>query len=219
MTDLASLLEQSFSQMMRGVHTALPGVITSYSNGQASVKPQLSRRLTNGETEELPVLNDVPVIWPRSGGASMTFPVKAGDSCLLIFVERSMDEFKGNGSLTAPEDSRQHALSDAVALMGFAHFGGGSTSDGVEIKLGSSTFTLRDGSVEVDAPAVTIKAPNVAIEGNVSVTGSFSSSGGMTVAGSLAVNGASVTHDGVNIGSDHRHGGVEGGNNRTDGPE
>lgn len=219
MNDLASLLEQSFRQMLQSVHTAMPGQVESYSGGRASVKPLISRQLDTGEVEELPVLNDVPIIWPRSGGASMTFPVKPGDKCLLIFVERSLDEFKSNGSMVAPQDPRTHSISDAVALMGFAHFDGGSSGDTVEIKMGSTTINIGDGDVKIDAPSVSIKSPSVAIDGNVSVTGDFSASGGMTVDGSLAVQGGSLTHRGTNVGDDHEHGGVERGGSKTDGPE
>lgn len=222
MSDLRELLEASFSQQSRGLHTALPGRIESYDAGsqKASVKPLLSRSLDTGETEELPVVNDVPVIWPRSGGASMTFPVSRGDGCLLIFIERSTDEFKTRGGVQAPADKRNHSLSDAVALMGFVHFGGGGgSSDAVEIKMDGAVVQIKGNEVSIDAPQVAITAPNVQITGNVSVTGDFSASGGMVVEGSLDVNGAHVNHNGTNIGDDHVHGGIERGGSNTDGPE
>ena len=233
MTDLTGLLELAFRKQMRGFHTSLPGQITSYdaSTQKATVKPLLSRKLRTGEEEVLPIIEDVPVIWPRSGGASMTFPVESGDGCLLIFTDRSLDEWKQDGGVVAPGDPRQHALSDAVALMGFVHFGGGGGPDkAVEIKMGDTTITLEGGTATIKAPSVTIDAPNtevrgnMAVAGNVSVTGNFSGSGGLDVqgsgviAGSLAV-GGSVSNAGVNIGNDHVHGGVESGGSTTDGPE
>lgn len=222
MTDLAPLLAQSFAQQQRGVHTAMPGVIQSYDAGaqRASVKPALSRNLSDGEVEELPILEDVPVIWPRSGGASMTFPIKSGDGCLLIFMERSIDEFKGKGGDVTPADPRQHALSDAVALMGFVHFGGGGgPDDAVEIKMGDTTVTVKDGEAIIKAPSVTIDAPETTVQGNMTVQGSISGQGGMSVQGSLAVDGGALTHNGTNVGDDHVHGGVEPGSAKTDGPE
>ena len=118
-----------------------------------------------------------------------------------------------------PDDPRYLDLSDAVAIMGLVDHSGGGGSDGVEIKLGGSTFTLEDGQVTLDAPAVTIKAPNTTVQGNLTVSGSLSGQGGMQVQGSLDVTGGSVTNNGVDIGSTHVHGGIERGGSRTDGPE
>ncbi len=235
MTDLAALLEQSYRNQQRGVHTAMPGLIRAYDAGQqrASVQPALPRNLSTGEVESLPVLEDVPVIWPRSGGAHMTFPVKEGDGCLLVFTERSLDEWKAKGGSDAPLDPRQHALSDAVALMGFVHFGGGGgPADAIEIHLGSCTITIDEGSVVVAAPSVMVNASTVAVNansvsvdapessftGNVSIAGNLGVVGDMNSQGPLNITGPSVTHNGKNVGASHTHGGVETGGGSTGAP-
>ncbi|PZQ49761.1 MAG: phage baseplate protein [Rhodovulum sulfidophilum] len=227
--DLAALLEQSYRNQQRGVHTALPGVIRAYDAAQqrASVQPALSRNLSTGAVEALPVLEDVPVIWPRSGGAHMTFPVKEGDGCLLIFTERSLDEWKARGGAgEAPLDPRQHALSDAVALMGFVHFGGGGgPGDAIEIHLGSCTITIGEGSVTVDAPSVTVNANSVEVNapesqfnGNVAISGNLGVVGDMNSRGPLNITGPSVSHNGKNIGANHTHSGVQTGGGSTGAP-
>jgi hypothetical protein len=61
---------------------------------------------------------DVPVIFPRGGGCTLTFPVKAGDECLLIFADRCIDFWWQNGGVQKPVDLRMHDLSDAFAIVG-----------------------------------------------------------------------------------------------------
>lgn len=221
MSNLREVLSQSFQQQAQNLNFAAVGRIVSYDAGsqRASVQPSVPRLLSNGESEGMPVLEDVPVLWPRAGGASITFPVRAGDGCLIIFLDRSIDEWK-TGKSEAPTDPRQHALSDAIAIMGLVDFnGGGGSGEAVEIKMGGTTITIDGSTANITAPSVTIDAPQVSMTGTLSVSGGVSAGGAMTIDGSLSVLGGSVEHQGVNIGSDHRHGGVESGGNRTDGPE
>ena len=70
--------------------------------------------------KDYPPLIDVPVIFP--GG--LTFPVKKGDSCTLLFIDRDMDNWVYAGQSTPPETPRLHSFTDAVALMGLRPFSG-----------------------------------------------------------------------------------------------
>lgn len=143
----------------------------------------------------------------------MTFPVKPGDGCLLIFAERSLDEWKDGGGEVTPNDPRAMDLSDAVALMGFVHFGGGGgPSDAVEIKMGGSVVTMKDGEITLDAPTVNINAPSTNIQGNVAVQGDLTVVGG---SGGVNITSSTLAHNGVNIGSTHAHSGVETGSGNT----
>lgn len=108
------------------LHTALPGKVEAYDpeTQKADIKPLIKRLVSTEEgeelVEELPVLPQVPVVFPRTTGAFITFPVAAGDHVLLIFNERSIDKFiAGDGEDTDPDEFRMHDMSDAVALLGF----------------------------------------------------------------------------------------------------
>lgn len=112
------------------VHVALPASIEKYdeTNQKIDAKPLLKRNvvLSDGSEvlEELPVITDVPVQFPRGGGFFMSLPLAVGDHVLLVFNERSIDKFtQGDGSDTDPTDVRMHDLSDAVAIPGFYPFG------------------------------------------------------------------------------------------------
>ena len=151
MSDLAHLVRIATSRAMRSVNTCLPGMILSYDAGgqRASVRPMLSVRQPDGREEEMPVLNSVPVIWPRGGGASITLPVRSGDGCLLLFTQRSIDEFKASGQITTPADPRAFDLSDAVAIMGFVSFGaGGGADDAIELRMGDTVLKISEDGFE-----------------------------------------------------------------------
>lgn len=117
---LADLLRLATARQLLDVHVSMPGRIESYdaSKQEASVQPLLMVNLADGSAASLPVINHVPVIWPRGGGAILSFPLEAGDTVLLVFSERSLDEWLQQGGELAPSDPRAHDLSDAVAIPG-----------------------------------------------------------------------------------------------------
>lgn len=167
---LSDTLRAATETALRGVHTALPARIESYDHTQqrASVKPLLRRILSDGREEELGVISNVRVVWPESGGASMTFPVKPGDGCLIVCAERSLDKWLDSGGLVTPDDPRRHALQDAVAIMGFESFAAGTlaeNNDDVLITYSGSQFRLKpDGNVELDSTAsVTVNTQTATI--------------------------------------------------------
>lgn len=120
------VLRAALEYALGEVHTALPGRVEAYdpATQKADIKPLLQRLVATEEgdelLEELPVLPQVPVMFPRTQGAFITFPVAAGDHVLLVFNERSIDNFiAGDGEDTDPDEYRTHDLSDAVAFLGF----------------------------------------------------------------------------------------------------
>ena len=68
--------------------------------------------------QSYPILVDVPVLIPHGGSASLTFPVAAGDQCLILFNDRDIDNwFQGNNN-SGPATTRLHSFSDGFALIG-----------------------------------------------------------------------------------------------------
>jgi len=106
------------------IHTAMPGIIVSFdpSKQTATVQPGLQGVQSNADGTRTPVsikpIQDVPVIFPAGGGHTLTFPVKAGDECWLMFAERSIDNWHQHGGVQQPSDWRMHDITDAVCLVG-----------------------------------------------------------------------------------------------------
>ena len=158
--NLSEPLRAAVESVMSELHVCLPGRVERYDHAEqrAEVKPLLRRNYRDGEESDMPVIADVPVIWPRAGGASLTMPVQAGDGVLLVFADRSIDRWLAQGGEVTPNDRRKHDLSDCVAIPGlvpFASFGDveppENNDDTVLQYAGSSLRMKADGDIEITA--------------------------------------------------------------------
>lgn len=153
---LTDAIRNSILYQLNNIHTAFPGVIVDYdfTKKQAIVQPTINKMYSDGLEQPFPLLNAVPVIFPFAGGASLTFPVNAGDPCLLIVCERSIDQWMTTGMQTFPADPRKFDLSDAVAIMGLVPFTSTSPApNNTDVLLtyqGSSISIKQNGDVIID---------------------------------------------------------------------
>ncbi len=123
--DLAEVLRAAIDQRLAGVHVCMPGRIVSYdpATQTADVQPTIKNVLDVDEGVEVlayPVIASVPIAHPRAGAWFVHLPLVAGDSVVLVFAERSMDEWRvrGGSAQIDPGDLRKHHLSDAIAIPG-----------------------------------------------------------------------------------------------------
>lgn len=123
--DEEGTLRLAIAGVLAGVWTALPAEVVSYDADAetVAVQPLLQGQITAPDgtvsSINLPVVNDVPVQFPGSGGFRLTFPINPGDECLLVFASRGIDAWHQLGGIQAPVAGRAHAMSDAFAILGF----------------------------------------------------------------------------------------------------
>ena len=72
----------------------------------------------NNELIDYPILLDCPVIFLGGGLASLTFPITAGDECLVLFNDRDIDNWYKGGSGTGPATARLHSMADGLIIVG-----------------------------------------------------------------------------------------------------
>ena len=147
------------------VWTALPGIVQSFDPAAmtVSVQPAIKGRVTQPDgsvvSVALPLLVDVPVVFPCGGGYTLTFPIAAGDDCLVVFGSRCIDAWWQSGGVQEPLEARMHDLSDAFCLVG------PRSQPAVIPDVSTTTTQLRtdDGQVYVelaqDGQVVTINTP------------------------------------------------------------
>lgn len=115
------MLMQKTMKMSR---VAMPAIIESFDivEQTVTVQPSIMERIVDedGQVKEvtMPVLLDVPIVFPRAGGYSLTMPVVKGDECLVVFADFCIDAWWASGGVQAQEDSRRHDLSDGFAILG-----------------------------------------------------------------------------------------------------
>lgn len=129
MIKIINLIKTIINQRLKNTHTALPGIIVDFDEDTqlATVQPVINRVFKQEESDgykelelAMPPLINVLVQFPRSGGYVITFPVKKGDECQLIFNERSIDEWYLSGKVSTPSSKAIHTLDDAVAILGIS---------------------------------------------------------------------------------------------------
>ncbi|CAI2024094.1 phage baseplate assembly protein V [Serratia marcescens] len=233
------VLKAVADSLSTSLRVAMPGIIQSFDAGAvtATIQPAVkaSVRQSDGALSSvaLPLLVDVPVVFPRGGGVTLTFPVAAGDECLVVVADRCIDYWWQNGGVQEPVDQRQHHLADAFAMVGpqsqAKKISGISTS--------AAQFRSDDGSTYLEIDPATKKMKIVAPGGlevitpqadfseAVTIKGLLSWMGGMV--GSIASGTAAkitgmvefvgeVFANGKRIDDKHKHSGVERGGGQTD---
>src|SRR5574343_882873 len=71
------------------------------------------------KTKDYPLLIDVPLIVLQGGQTCLTFPIAVGDTCLVLFNDRDIDNWYTSGATSnAPDTQRLHSMSDGLALIG-----------------------------------------------------------------------------------------------------
>lgn len=73
---------------------------------------------SSDEVVSYPQLVDVPVLILQGGGGSLTFPITPGDTGIVMFCDRDMDNWFNAGLMTVPNSNRIHDINDAVILIG-----------------------------------------------------------------------------------------------------
>lgn len=134
---------------------------TATINYQKTIVTRNSDGTYSEKAENYPVLVDVPVIILIGGNSALTFPISAGDDCLILFNDRDMDNWVTSGQVLPPNTARLHDLNDGVALVGLrpatkaiasydttrARLQNGNTYVGVgasKVKIDNGTKTLKD---------------------------------------------------------------------------
>lgn len=166
------LIKSIISNELANLNFCLPAKIVKYEfkTRKATVQPLINQKFTDDEIVEMPLIHNVPVVHPASGGASITFPVDVGDTVQLIFSQKSLEEWLKDGKQVTPDDPRQFDLTDAIAHIGFKPFSEQVPAESAEdlvIDYDGSTITIHpEGVVDIDAEEINMAAPTVNVESN-----------------------------------------------------
>lgn len=175
------------------IHVSMIGKIESYNpqTNRASITPVGTMTCPDWQELPFPTIHNVPIQYPcgNGGKSGVTFPVKQGDTCIIIFADHQIENFlSGEKS----DDMRNHSMNDAYAI---------------PTLFSDSVPTLKSNPNDVcmfhDGALIVLKSSSMTIN---LTDGTSVSIGG----GDLVVNGISVVH--------HVHPGITRGGSSTDEP-
>lgn len=203
-SEVYSLVEKQMAEL----HAAAPGEIVGFDakTGLASVQPKVMYRKPDGSMIAYPTISGVPVVFPRSGSSVIAFPIRKGDSCLLIFADEALDYWM-YGKET--DTVLKHDLTNAIAIPGLCAASvpamqEACKDDAIVIASGNNKLKVSESGI--------VFSGNLIVTGNISAA-SLSVSGNMNAetvsAGSVSASG-DVTGGGVSL-SKHTHRGDSGG--------
>lgn len=153
--DLTTVIAGAIAARTKGLRVALPGRVETYdpTTQTCTVQPLLYEGVIDEtgtrQAERLPVLVGVPVVFPGSGGFSVTWPIAAGDTVLVVFSSSSIDRWLALGGEVDPIDDRRHHISDAIAIPGLRdvpHALGSTATDAGAMVIAASAIKLGSSS-------------------------------------------------------------------------
>ena len=155
-TPTSNLLEAGRAAVA-GVNVCLPATVVSYDHDSqravVQVVPAFLRRLAGAVVVDgHPIVPGVPVVFMGASDYSDTWPLSVGDPGLLLFCDRSIDEWLSTGAAkTEPQDRRRHDINDGVFIPGHRPFADPVPASGLNasarvirapaLQLGDSTAT------------------------------------------------------------------------------
>lgn len=157
------------------LRVAIPGIVQYFDPGTQTVTVQPSIRekvvIDSGESTmmEIPMLLDVPVVFPKAGGFSITFPINKGDECLVVFADMCIDAWWQSGGVQNQLEVRRHDLSDGFAIIGVSSVPNAIktySSDSLQIRNDSG-----DTFIEIAEGKISVTADTINLMGDVSVNG------------------------------------------------
>lgn len=192
--EVKDVIKEWIKKGNENVHVSMVGKVESYNpqTNRASITPVGSFTAPDWQEIPYPTIHNVPIQYPcgNGGKSGVTFPVKQGDTCIIIFADHQIENFlSGEKS----DDMRNHSLNDAYAIPTL--FSASvptlkSNPDDVCLFNNGSLAVLNEGTFKI-----TLADGTTAIFGG----------------GDLVVNGISLVH--------HVHGGVDRGGSSTDEPQ
>ncbi len=187
-------------KFLQGVDDMLPARVISHdrANNRVQVQPLISVVGTDNNSMSRNSVASVPVLNIGGGGFFVNFNLPAGSLGWIKASDRDISLFLQSYREARPNSRRFHSFSDALfipdVMTGYTIDGEDSGAMVIQNLDGSVRISLNDSRIKITSPQVEIDSADVQITG------------------------ASLTHNGVNIGSTHVHGGVSSGGSNTDVP-
>lgn len=209
---LAGLIKTAIRKEMQSTDGMMPVEVVSYdrATNRATVRHLIQMTGSDGERVDRAQVPSVRVQQPGNARFSISLPIAPGDKGWLMAADRDISIFQDQGLQAGPPNTnRMKSFQDGVFVPDAMSNGDAPAGQGDRVVIGTnggaSYIAFDEGTVEttVAGGKITQTASSITWE----------------IAGqTLVLSGAGLFHNGRNIGSTHRHGGVESGGSNTNVP-
>lgn len=118
--NISDLIEAHIGSRLDNLWTQVVGRVERYNASTQKADIQIVQRQPDPEVEEgrrLPLLGNVPVMWPRNSNMSITFPLAPGDTVVVWMLVYSIDNWIRDGVADRqPKRKGRFQLSSAVCF-------------------------------------------------------------------------------------------------------
>lgn len=178
-------VEELARDVVNEIHTALPGRIIDFDpvKGLATVIPIGKYKSPSGKMLEYPSITGVPIILPQciSLQIQIAFPIKKGESCLLIISEQELDAWLYGGN---SDTNLRFDLTSAIAIPGLSNQGSAMLNEACQkesliLSNADTKIQIEKDKVEVVAKSnqFSIDEQGIYMKGNVTIDGNIDCSG------------------------------------------
>lgn len=190
--------------MKKEINCCLPGIVQGFNAAAQTIDVELGiKRVVDIALDgtktigEYPLLVSCPVMILSGGPAHITFPIAAGDSCIVLFNDREIENWYLTGTPQAPTTGRLHDKSDAFAIVGIRN-----TQNAIANYFEGTEWAI-DGTTKIQLTSGLVHAigTSIKLEGNVEITGTLfvdgetggtSGSGTMNISSNLVASGKTI---------------------------
>lgn len=199
LSDLMSELKQDIFNNMNCINV---GIIQDFDEADQTASIRVAiKRITEIKPDgtrvlaERPVLLKCPVVVLFGGSTYMTFPIAAGDECLVLFNDREIDNFWTTGSVEAPSSPRTHDPSDAIALVGIRSLQksiSGYLTNGIRLAHETARLDMKQDQIDTIA-SLFLHTGDMEVTGDGDFGGNVSIAGNLSVVGDMEGTGGTIT--------------------------
>lgn len=206
------------------LYTCTPAIVDSYHPEDCTVDvyPAIYRTDKHGISLQEAHLSRVPLHFQATKELGMTFPVRKGDTVLLVFGHSDSEEWLvGNEDFEYPKTRRKHNINDAYAIAGVFRYNFSPVQTGTEedfniryndtyIRLkqngdivlstsnGQDVTVYKNNDITINSTTtVTINCPDTNINGNVTIDGLLTTEG--FISNNTIGDGIAVFNGNVNV--------------------
>ena len=229
--DARAVDQELILEILKIVNCVRPGNVLAFHDANVTIDVQIAQQRIDtisplGVRTLSPgaIIYSVPVYTMGGGGCTVTFPIKKGDECILLFNDREIDNWLEQGGInSSPTTLRLHDKSDAFALVGVRSFPrslSGYSGNSAQLRSddGQTYVDLNPTTQKLTMVAPTeilLQTPAVVVTGTLNVQNAESSATPCIIDGTLQATGDILANSGSISLVNHVHTKVQSGESNT----